>query len=68
MTTIYPPDTCAPPITISHPSLMLSLHLRDNLLLECLPHLIEKEHGTRTSPVLRGLIADIQHVTRGIDG
>ena len=42
----------------------LALHMRNNLLRECLPHLIEKEHGTRTSSVLRALIADIEQVTK----
>lgn len=42
----------------------LAIHLRNNLLRECLPHLIEKEHGTRTCNSLRALISEIEQVIK----
>lgn len=50
--------------TPDKPNESLALHIRNNLLRECLPHLIEKEHGTRTCNSLRALISEIEQVTR----
>jgi hypothetical protein len=41
----------------------LALHIRTNLLRECLPYLQREEGGTRTSSILRALINDIMHLT-----
>lgn len=42
----------------------LAMHHRENLLREALPYLRSIEHGTRTSSVLRALIADVEQVIK----
>ena len=54
MTTIYPTDTCAPPVTVIQPS--LHDHYLTMLLRQAIPYLEREEFGTRTNAELRNLI------------
>ena len=42
----------------------LELYIRNDRLRECLPYLNYVENGSKTSSVLRSLIADIEYLTR----
>jgi hypothetical protein len=62
MTTIFPPGPCHPPHVVAKTVRELRL---ETLLDATLPHLFEKEFGTKTSPKLRALIDLIERETKG---
>lgn len=61
MTTIWPADACAPPITVTQPT--IHDHLLTMLLRQAIPYLEREECGTRTNAELRNLIKQAKAAT-----